>query len=113
MSVRQVQLLYGKLVQYRLDRQKSRARTLDMVSGRQCVSFSSLLQRTPHQHAKTQHTVNIKPASVTFPTKVAPGDYLVRHEMIALHPAVKLGVRVGGSPTGHPQPDRLLPRRIR
>jgi len=81
--------------------------------------------RTPHQHAKTQLTVNGKPTSVTFPTQVAPGDYLVRREIIVLHLAVKLGeaefylsctqihVRVGGCPTGYPQPDRLLPRRIR
>jgi len=56
--------------------------------------------------------VNNKPASVTLPTQVAPGDYLVRHEIIALHLAVTLGgaefypsctqIRVGGSQTGTP-----------
>jgi Auxiliary Activity family 9 (formerly GH61) len=47
--------------------------------------------RTPYQHAKTRHTVNGNPASVTLPTQVAPGDYLVHHEIIALHLAVTLG----------------------
>jgi Auxiliary Activity family 9 (formerly GH61) len=56
-------------------------------------------------------TVNGKPASVTLPTQVAPGDYLVRHEIIA-HLTVTLGgaefypsctqIRVGGSQTGTP-----------
>ena len=56
--------------------------------------------------------MNGKPASVTLPTQVAPGDYLVRHEIIALHLAVTLGgaefypsctqIRVGGSQTGTP-----------
>ncbi|KAH8980197.1 glycosyl hydrolase family 61-domain-containing protein [Lactarius akahatsu] len=31
------------------------------------------------------------PVAVTLPTEVAPGDYLVRHEIIALHLAVSLG----------------------
>ena len=38
---------------------------LGMVPGRQCVPFSSLILRTPHQHAKKRHTANGKPASVT------------------------------------------------
>jgi hypothetical protein len=56
--------------------------------------------------------VNAQPASLTLPTEVAPGDYLVRHEIIALHLAVTLGgaefypsctqIRVGGSQTGTP-----------
>ena len=56
--------------------------------------------------------MNGKPASVTLPTQVAPGDYLVRHEIIALHLAMTLGgaefypsctqIRVGGSQTGTP-----------
>jgi hypothetical protein len=56
--------------------------------------------------------MNGKPASVILPTQVAPGDYLVRHEIIALHLAVTLGgaesypsctqIRVGGSQTGTP-----------
>jgi hypothetical protein len=59
-----------------------------------------------------QDIMNGKPASVTLPTQVAPGDYLVRHEIIALHLAVTLGgaefypsctqIRVGGSQTGTP-----------
>ena len=67
---------------------------------------------TPYQHAKTRHIVNGKPAVVTLPTEVAPGDYLVRHEIIALHLAETLGgaefypsctqIRVGGSQTGTP-----------
>jgi hypothetical protein len=66
----------------------------------------------PYQHPKTRHTVNGSPASVTLPTKVAPGDYLVRQEIISLHQAVSLGgaefypsctqIRVGGSQKGTP-----------
>lgn len=60
-----------------------------------------------------------KPVSVTLPTNVAPGDYLVRHEIIALHLAVTLGgaefypsctqVRIGGSQTGTPNQTVLFP----
>ena len=56
--------------------------------------------------------MNGQPVSVTLPTQVAPGDYLVRHEIIALHLAQSLGgaefypsctqIRVGGSQTGTP-----------
>jgi len=56
--------------------------------------------------------VNGQPVPVTLPTQVAPGDYLVRHEIIALHLAQTLGgaefypsctqIRVGGSQTGTP-----------
>ncbi|KAI0273002.1 glycosyl hydrolase family 61-domain-containing protein [Russula aff. rugulosa BPL654] len=59
-----------------------------------------------------QDIMNAQPASLTLPTEVAPGDYLVRHEIIALHLAVTLGgaefypsctqIRVGGSQTGTP-----------
>jgi hypothetical protein len=56
--------------------------------------------------------VNRSPVSVTLPTAVSPGEYLVRHEIIALHLAVTLGgaefypsctqIRIGGSQTGTP-----------
>jgi hypothetical protein len=56
--------------------------------------------------------VSGKPVSVTLPTNVAPGGYLVRHEIVALHLAVTLGgaefypsctqVNIGGSQTGMP-----------
>ena len=56
--------------------------------------------------------VNGKPTSVTLPTDIAPGDYLVRHEIIALHLAQARGgaefypsctqIRVGGSQSGTP-----------
>jgi len=59
------------------------------------------------------------PVSVTLPTQVAPGDYLVRHEIIALHLAVTQGgaefypsctqIRVGGSQTGTPNQTVLFP----
>ena len=49
---------------------------------------------------------------MTLPNEIAPGDYLVRHEIIALHLAVTQGgaefypsctqIRVGGSQTGTP-----------
>ena len=56
--------------------------------------------------------VNGKPATLSLPTDVASGDYLVRHEIIALHLAVTQGgaefypsctqIRIGGSQTGTP-----------
>ncbi|KAI9448963.1 glycosyl hydrolase family 61-domain-containing protein [Russula earlei] len=59
-----------------------------------------------------QDVMNRQPVSVTLPLNVTPGDYLVRHEIIALHLAVTLGgaefypsctqIRVGGSQTGEP-----------
>ncbi|KAH9028414.1 glycosyl hydrolase family 61-domain-containing protein [Lactarius hengduanensis] len=59
-----------------------------------------------------QDVMNGSPVAVTLPTEVAPGDYLVRHEIIALHLAVSLGgaefypsctqIRVAGSQTGTP-----------
>jgi hypothetical protein len=63
--------------------------------------------------------VNGKPISVTLPTQVAPGDYLIRNEIIALHLAQTLGgaefypsctqVRIGGSQTGTPNQTVLFP----
>ena len=63
-------------------------------------------------NTRKHDTVNGSPASVTLPTEVAPGDYLVRHELIALQLAVSVGgaefypsctqIRVGGSKTGTP-----------
>ncbi|KAI0291054.1 glycosyl hydrolase family 61-domain-containing protein [Multifurca ochricompacta] len=59
-----------------------------------------------------QDVMNGKPISVTLPNDVAPGDYLVRHEIIALHLAMTPGgaefypsctqIRVGGSQSGTP-----------
>ncbi|KAH9985297.1 glycoside hydrolase family 61 protein J [Russula vinacea] len=63
--------------------------------------------------------LNRQPISVTLPTQVAPGDYLVRNEIIALQLAVSLGgaefypsctqIRVGGSKTGTPNQTVLFP----
>ena len=63
--------------------------------------------------------MNRQPISVTLPTNVAPGDYLVRSEIIALHLATSLGgaefypsctqIRVGGSQTGTPNQTVLFP----
>ena len=118
MCVRQVQRLYGQVVQNRPQPQKVGREHLGMVPGRRCVSSSSL-QRTPHRYAKIRYTANSKPASVTPPTQLAPGDYPVRHEIFALHltgfetihPERKSTLVV--LPTGYPQLNRLLPRRIR
>ncbi|KAH9952641.1 glycosyl hydrolase family 61-domain-containing protein [Russula dissimulans] len=59
-----------------------------------------------------QDVMNGKPITLTLPTNVAPGDYLVRQEIIALHLAMTLGgaefypsctqIRIGGSQTGTP-----------
>lgn len=63
--------------------------------------------------------MNGTPISVTLPTQVAPGDYLVRNEIIALHLAETLGgaefypsctqIRVGGSQTGTPNQTVYFP----
>ena len=55
---------------------------------------------------------NGDPVTLALPTQVAPGDYLVRHEIISLQNAVAAGgaefypsctqIRVGGSQTGTP-----------
>jgi hypothetical protein len=68
---------------------------------------SPLSSRTPHQHVKTRHTVNGKPAFVRLPTQATPEDYLVRHEIITPHLVATLGraashttqIRVGGLQT--------------
>ncbi|KAJ7246925.1 glycoside hydrolase family 61 protein [Mycena rebaudengoi] len=58
------------------------------------------------------------PANVTLPSNLAPGAYLIRHEIIALHLADTPGgaefypscsqIRVGGSGTGAPKPEELV-----
>ena len=60
-----------------------------------------------------------KSYTVTLPTEIAPGDYLIRHEIIALQRAATLGlaefypsctqVRVGGSGTGVGSPTVHFP----
>lgn len=57
--------------------------------------------------------------TVSIPQDISPGDYLIRHEIIALHLATSVGgaefypsctqVRVGGSGTGQPQSTVLFP----
>jgi len=56
--------------------------------------------------------------NVTIPSNLAPGNYLVRHEIIALHLATEPGMAefypacsqlsVGGSHTGQPNDDELV-----
>ncbi|KAJ7314185.1 glycoside hydrolase family 61 protein, partial [Mycena albidolilacea] len=58
------------------------------------------------------------PANVTLPKNIAPGAYLIRHEIIALHLASRLGgaqfypscsqIRVGGNGNGTPHDDELV-----
>ncbi|KAF7368732.1 hypothetical protein MVEN_00198000 [Mycena venus] len=58
------------------------------------------------------------PANVTLPATLAPGNYIIRHEIIALHLATSPGgaefypscsqIRVGGSQTGAPTDDELV-----
>ena len=59
-----------------------------------------------------------KPISATVPKNLAPGNYLIRHEIIALHLAEKVGgaefypsctqVKVGGSGNGTPKSSELV-----
>jgi hypothetical protein len=68
---------------------------------------------------QTRYVANRQPISVTLPEKVAPGEYLVRNEIIALQLAVSVGgaefypsctqIRVGGSQTGTPNQTVLFP----
>lgn len=58
------------------------------------------------------------PASLTIPSTLAPGNYLIRHEIIALHLATSMGgaefypscsqLTVGGSQTGAPTASELV-----
>jgi hypothetical protein len=63
--------------------------------------------------------VNGSPVTLTLPANIAPGQYLVRQEIIALHLATTLGgaefypsctqINVGGSQTGTPNQTVLFP----
>lgn len=58
------------------------------------------------------------PASVTIPSTIAPGNYLIRHEIIALHLATSKGgaefypscaqLRIGGNQKGAPAASELV-----
>jgi len=62
--------------------------------------------------------MNGKSVPLTLPATLAPGNYIMRHEIVALHLAVTLGgaefypsctqLKVGGSQTGGPQPSELV-----
>jgi len=64
------------------------------------------------------HTVDGNVYSANLPKNLAPGEYLVRHEIIALHLANQKGgaefypscqqIKVGGSGTGVPTKDELV-----
>ncbi|KAG6816724.1 hypothetical protein H0H87_003584 [Tephrocybe sp. NHM501043] len=61
---------------------------------------------------------NGAPASVTIPSTLAPGNYMIRHEIIALHLGESMGgaefypscaqLKVGGSQTGAPTASELV-----
>jgi hypothetical protein len=62
--------------------------------------------------------VNGGVSSATIPETLAPGNYMVRHEIIALHLATAMGgaefyegcvqTRIGGNQTGAPSPSDLV-----
>ncbi|KAF8266394.1 glycosyl hydrolase family 61-domain-containing protein [Lactarius quietus] len=66
-----------------------------------------------------QDVMNGSPVTLTLPPNIAPGGYLVRQEIIALHLAVTLGgaefypsctqINVGGSQTGTPNQTVTFP----
>ena len=75
--------------------------------------------RLSHTHlVSCPYTVNGATYSTNLPKNLAPGQYLVRHEIIALHLATQEGkaefypscqqINVGGSGTGVPTQDELL-----
>jgi hypothetical protein len=65
-----------------------------------------------------QQIMNGAPANVTVPANIAPGNYILRHEIIALHLAVTLGgaefypsctqFTIGGNGNGVPSADELV-----
>ncbi|KAH7923365.1 hypothetical protein BV22DRAFT_1036374 [Leucogyrophana mollusca] len=65
-----------------------------------------------------QNLMNGNVANVTIPSTIAPGQYLIRHEIIALHLANEMGgaefypsctqVNVGGSQTGVAQSSEMV-----
>ena len=64
------------------------------------------------------YLMNGTPANITLPSNLAPGNYLLRHEIIALHLGNIMGgaefypscsqIIVGGSGTGQPSDDELV-----
>lgn len=78
--------------------------------------FFFCLLRTPFSSSSSLVTGGVAKASL--PSTLAPGNYLLRHEIIALHLATSLGgaefypacsqIQVGGSQTGGPQPNELV-----
>lgn len=65
-----------------------------------------------------QDIMNGQVASVQLPSNLAPGNYLIRHEIIALHLSSDYGgaefypscsqIRVGGNGNGRPSPNELV-----
>jgi hypothetical protein len=65
-----------------------------------------------------QNLMNGQAANVTLPSNIAPGNYIVRHEIIALHLANEMGgaefypscsqLNISGTGTGAPTPDELV-----
>jgi hypothetical protein len=63
-------------------------------------------------------TVNGGVANVTLPSDIASGEYLIRHEIIALHLATEMGgaefypscsqLKIGGNGTAVPSADELV-----
>ncbi len=66
----------------------------------------------------TMPLVQGQTALVTLPSNLAPGNYIIRHEIIALQLAQSEGgaefypsctqLKVGGDQTGAPEPDELV-----
>jgi hypothetical protein len=74
---------------------------------------------SPHTRSISfRYTVDGNVYSTNLPENLAPGEYLVRHEIIALHLATEKGkaefypscqqIKVGGSGTGVPSQDQLV-----
>ena len=93
-----------------------------------CISFDSLSAKwfkIQQSGLRADGTWAMKdlydglPATVSLPSNIAPGEYLIRHEILALHSAQSVGgaefypscaqLRVGGSQTGVPSSTVSLP----
>jgi hypothetical protein len=106
------------VVQNRRDWQRARWEHL-VPTGRQCVSNLSSSPTSTRHTQNACRSVNGGPITLTLPTNVAPGGYLVRQEIIALHLAQSQGgaefypsctqIMVGGSQTGTPNQTVAFP----
>ena len=80
--------------------------------------FPNIIYSPSHQFPLFLCLVNGAVATVPLPNNLAAGNYMIRHEIIALHLATTIGkaefypscaqIKVGGSQMGAPNPDECV-----